>query len=140
MEISLPSNFQHEKYLYNWTTKRFMPEDEDIGEKWREDPLSGVFFGLVLIIAASIYLFRTQLPGEDWWPWLLVGIGCVFLLEALIRYTRTEYRRPAFGRVVAGAILIALGAGFVYGFTELWPVIFIVIGGLILVYYIRQSA
>lgn len=115
-----------------------MPEEE-LHEKWHGDPLGGVFFGLFLIAVACVFLFRDQLPGEEWWPWLLIGIGCVFLLEAVVRSTRPEYRRPAMGRAVAGIILVALGTGFLYGFEEYWPLLIIAIGVVILIYYIRQS-
>jgi hypothetical protein len=122
--------------------KQLMPENEEMEEKWHKDPLGGVFFGLFLIVVASIYLFRDQLGqqlGEPWWAWIIVGIGCIFLLEALIRSTKAEYRRPSFGRAVAGIIFIAIGAGIAYGFEEFWPVIIIAIGVLMLLYYIRQS-
>lgn len=117
-----------------------MPEHEETHEKWREDPLGGVFFGLFLIVVAGIYLFRDRLPGEEWLPWIVVGAGCVFLLEALVRSIKAEYRRPSFGRAVLGVILVVVGAGIVYGFEEYWPVIIIAIGALLLIYYIRQSA
>ncbi len=120
-----------------------MPEDEDIEEKWHKDPLGGVFFGLLLIVVACIYFFRERLveigPGVDWWPWLIVGIGCVLLLEALIRSTRAEYKRPTLGRAAAGIILIAIGLGFIYGFEDFWSLGIIAVGVIILIYYIRQS-
>jgi hypothetical protein len=116
-----------------------MPEDESIEEKWSKDPLGGVFFGVFLIVIAGIYIFRDRLPGEEWWYWIVVGIGCVFLVEALIRTTMTEYRRPVFGRIVLGIVLITIGAGLVYGIEDLFPYVIIIAGVLILVYYIRQS-
>ena len=127
------------KSLYNWTGRRYMPEDESIEEKWSKDPLGGVFFGVFLIVIAGIYIFRDQLPGEEWWYWIVVGIGCVFLVEALIRTTMTEYRRPVFGRIVLGIVLITIGAGLVYGIEDLFPYVIIIAGVLILLYYIRQS-
>ena len=118
-----------------------MPEEEEFEEKWHKDPLGGVFFGLALIVIAGIYLLyqKKLLPGEEWWPWIIIGIGCILLLEALVRSTRAEYKRPTFGRALGGIILIVLGVGFVYGFEEYWPLIIIVIGVFFLIYYIRQS-
>lgn len=116
-----------------------MAEDEELEEKWRKDPLGGVLFGLALIVIAAIYVFRDQLPGEEWWPWILVGVGCIFLLEALIRTTSTRHRRPSFGTAIFGIILVAAGSGLVYGYEEIWPYIIIVVGVLVLIYYLRQS-
>jgi multidrug transporter EmrE-like cation transporter len=115
-----------------------MPEEEHF-EKWHEDPLGGVFFGLILIIGASIYIFKERLPVEPWWALIIVAIGCIFILEALVRSVRTEYRRPSLGKAVWGIIFIAIGMGFFYGFEEVWPVIIIVAGVIILLYFMRQS-
>jgi hypothetical protein len=115
-----------------------MPEEE-IHEKWHKDPLGGVVFGLILIVVAGIYLFRGYLPSEPWWGWAAIGVGCVFLLEALARSVRPEYRRPTLGRAVWAVILIALGVGFIYGFEDFWPIVIIAVGIVILLYYIRQS-
>ncbi|MGD2249351.1 MAG: hypothetical protein PVF58_13165 [Candidatus Methanofastidiosia archaeon] len=115
-----------------------MPEEEHF-EKWHEDPLGGVMFGLILIIAASIYIFKDRLTVEPWWALIIAAIGCVLLLEALVRSVKAEYRRPSLGKAVWGIIFIAVGMGIVYGFEEFWPVIIIVAGVIILLYYLRQS-
>lgn len=115
-----------------------MPEHE-VEEKWRGDPLGGVFFGLFLIVVACIYLFREYLPAEPWWAWIIIAIGCIMLLEAVIRSVKTEYKRPTLGKVAGGAILIIIGAGITYGFEEFWPAIIIAIGVIMLLYYLRQS-
>ncbi len=121
-----------------------MPDEEkkkpeEIHEKWREDPLGGVFFGLFLIVVAGVYLFRNSLPMGPWWAWAIAGIGCILLLEAAVRTAKPAYRRPSFGRVVFGVILIVVGGGIAYGFEDLWPLIIIAVGVLLLIYYIRQS-
>jgi len=114
-----------------------MPEEE-AHEKWRADPLAGVFFGLILIVAAGVYFFRHQIPAEPWWSWVIAGIGCVFLLEAVVRSVKAEYKRPSLGRAVWGIIFIAVGMGFVYGFKDFWPMTIIAIGIVLLLYYIRR--
>lgn len=115
-----------------------MPEEE-IHEKWRGDPLGGVFFGLLLIFIACVYLFREKLPEGPWWAWLIAVVGFTFLLEAVIRSAIAKYRRPVLGRVIWGAVLLAVGSAFIYGFEDFWPVILIVAGIILLIYYIRQS-
>lgn len=116
-----------------------MPEEHEIEEKWRGDPLGGVFIGLFLIVVACIYLFRDYLPREPWWAWIIIAIGCILLLEAAVRSAKAEYKRPTLGRVVGGVILIIIGAGITYGFEDFWPAIIIAVGAIMLLYYIRQS-
>lgn len=121
-----------------------MPDEErkkpeEIHEKWRGDPLGGVFFGLFLIVVAGVYLFRDSLPTGPWWAWAIAGVGCILLLEAAVRTAKPEYKRPSFGRVVFGVILIVVGGGIAYGFEDLWPLIIIAVGVLLLIYYLRQS-
>lgn len=119
-----------------------MPEEEHREEKWHRDPLGGVFFGLLLIVIAGIYLFRAQLPlGEElWWAWIIIGIGCVFIIESAVRTIKPEYRRPSFGRAIWGIIFIAVGSWFVYGrASNFLSILIIAVGVIILIYYIRQS-
>lgn len=115
------------------------PKEKHKEEKWREDPLGGVFFGLILIVVAGVYLMRAQLPKEPWWAWAIAGIGCVFLVEVIVRSFKPEYKRPSFGRAVWGVIFIAVGMSLAYGFEDYWPIIIIAIGVVLLLYYIRQS-
>jgi len=116
-----------------------MPEDEEVHEKWRKDPLGGVFFGLILIVGAGVYLFKSYLPTGEWWNWALAGIGCVFILEALVRSFIPQYKRPSFGRAVWGVIFIGIGMGFAYGFENFWPYLIVGVGVIMLLYYIRKS-
>jgi hypothetical protein len=108
--------------------------------KYHRDPLGGVFVGLVLLTIGGIYLARAQLPNPElWWAWVILGIGIVFLLEAGVRYSRPEWRRPVFGRIMLGIILIILGGSLVYGVEISWAVILIGIGAIMLVYYLVKA-
>jgi len=106
-------------------------------EKHTRDPLSGIFWGLILIMIGAIYFAHNQgyLPEASWWAYVVLGIGIVFLLEALIRGVMPEYRGGAWGRVVPGLILTMLGLYFIYGFAigTWWPVILIVVGLIIII-------
>ena len=115
-------------------------EKSEKGEdKWQKDPLSGVFVGLILITAGVIYLGRSYLPDPDlWWAWIMVGIGMISLLDAVVRSTKPEWKRPLFGKILLGVILIVLGAGFIYQIEISWPFLLIGIGAVMLVYYIAK--
>ena len=109
-------------------------------EKWRRDPLSGIFFGLIVIGVGIILLLgvRGNIDWDDWWAYLLVVIGCVFIIEALVRYAMPAYRRPMFGRLLIGLVLVAIGASSIYAFGEWWPLIVIVVGVAILLFGIAR--
>lgn len=103
-------------------------------EKFRRDPLARVIFGLIVIAVGVLFLFASQdkIAWEDWWAYFLLALGGIFILEVLIRSIMPAYRRPVFGKLIAGLVLIAIGAANVYGFVSWWPLIIIGVGVLIL--------
>ncbi|MGD2295951.1 MAG: hypothetical protein PVF22_08945 [Candidatus Aminicenantes bacterium] len=103
-------------------------------EKWRKDPLSGIIAGLIIIAVGVTFLLASQdkIDWSNWWAYLLLGIGCIFILEVLLRSILPAYRRPIFGRLLAGLILIAIGASNIYGIGTWWPLIIIGVGVVII--------
>ena len=108
---------------------------EGMEEKWRRDPISGVVFGLIVLALGVLLTLaaRNVISWDDWWKYFLIGIGVAFLIEVLVRRLKPAYRRPMFGRFVAGLVLICLGVAFVGGFGTWWPLIIVVIAVAILV-------
>ena len=103
-------------------------------EKWRRDPLSGAIFGLIIIAVGVLLLLASQdiIDWIDWWAYLLLVLGGIFLFEVLLRSMMPAYRRPVFGRLIAGLVLIAIGASNIFGMVSWWPLIIIGVGVLIL--------
>jgi hypothetical protein len=105
-------------------------------EKHTRDPLSGIFWGLILIMIGAIYFAHSQnyLQEADWWDYVVLGLGIVFLLEAFIRGVMPEYRGGAWGRVVPGLILTLVGLYLIYGLAigTWWPIILIAAGLIII--------
>lgn len=115
-------------------------EKDEKDEKWRRDPLSAIFFGL-LVVFVGLFLLLASLDvirWDEWWAYLLLAIGAVFLIEAFIRYAMPAYRRPMFGRVLIGLILVAIGAGNIARLEEWWALVVVVVGVAILGYGIRR--
>lgn len=107
--------------------------------KWRRDPMSGVIFGLILIIFGAIFLGRKFLPNPDlWFGWVLASAGVILLLDVVVRSLRPEWKRPVFGKLVIAVILIILGAGTILEIEESWPLIPIAIGVVMLIYYLTK--
>jgi hypothetical protein len=86
--------------------------------------------GLILILLGVLFLFTEmdKISWTDWWAYFLVGLGGIFLLEALIRALSAEGRRGIGGRLVAGLILLVIGGSQLIGFEEWWPLVLIAVG------------
>ena len=114
--------------------RRDEKREEGMEEKWRRDPISGVVFGLIVLVLGVLLTLaaRHVMSWDDWWKYFIIGIGVVFLIEVLIRYLRPAYRRPIFGRFVAGLILICVGVASIGGFGSWWPLIIIAVAVAIL--------
>ena len=113
--------------------------DRGMEEKYRRDPMSGVFFGLIIILAGALWFLNAQNHITEWWPWFLVGLGGIFILERLIRYSSPAYRRPIFGRTLVGVILICIGVSSLYGLETWWPLIVIVVGAAVVIFAISRG-
>jgi len=114
--------------------------EEGIEEKWARDPVGGTILGLI-VIWLGLTLFGANLgtfpwiSWENWWSWFLFGVGAIFLLEVIIRYTMPAYRRPIGGRLILGVILLVIGGSgtfLAFGIGKLWPLILIAVGLAIL--------
>lgn len=110
--------------------------------EWREKrrearhshPFHGIFGGLVLILLGGLFLANQQhwISSGTWWEWLLIGLGVITIVHGLVRYHASEYHHSTRHKFVWGAILIALGAIFLLGFSHWWPAILIAAGIAIL--------
>jgi hypothetical protein len=90
--------------------------------------------GLILILLGVLFLLAEmdRISWVDWWAWFLVGLGGIFLLEALLRAFSAEGRSRISGRLTAGLILAIIGGAHLIGFMEWWPLILIAVGAVVL--------
>jgi len=103
---------------------------EGTGREHRRREVPGLFAGLVLILLGVLLLFQTQgwFTWNDWWKYLLLGLGVIFIIDALVRLARPSPRPRWGGRLVVGLVLLLVGLIFVAGFGQWWPLILVVIG------------
>jgi hypothetical protein len=96
----------------------------------RRDPFSRIFGGLVLILLGALFLLANlhRILWEEWWAYFVLGLGCIFLLETLVRALADRANPWPRGKLIAGAVLFAVGAGYLYGLVTWWPVVLIAIG------------
>ena len=101
-----------------------------------DDTLGRVVWGAILMYAGLVLLadqtgYLPTSRNADWWSWIMLGAGGLFLLEALIRVVSVDLHGPDLGRLILGLVLLAFGASAVFGVTNpwaWWPVIPILIG------------
>ncbi len=90
--------------------------------------------GLILILLGVLFLLTEmdRISWADWWAYLLVGLGGIFLFEAFLRAFSVEGRQGISGRLTAGLILAIIGGAHLVGFGEWWPLILIAVGVVVL--------
>lgn len=94
--------------------------------------LEYIFSGLILIVIGLTLSLRYAgiIPYDDWWAYLLLGLGIVFFIDALLR--TMIIKKGVVGRIIAGAILVVIGIGKLISLRG-WFSYFILVIGLILV-------
>jgi hypothetical protein len=110
--------------------------------RWRF-PFHGLFWGLILVLLGTLFLMNQTgaVTGDTWWQSLLIGLGIIWIINGLVRYHYPEFRWGFYGKIVFGIVLILIGALFMVGASEWWPVVLIVAGVLFLLRFIwpRQN-
>ncbi len=103
--------------------------------KTKQDYRPKITGGLILIWLGVLFLLTEmdRISWADWWAYFLVGLGGVFLFEALLRAFSAEGRRGLSGRLTAGLVLAIIGGSYLVGFMDWWPLILIAVGLVVLV-------
>ena len=114
---------------------------DEKGEKYRRDPFSAIFLGLFILMVAALWFLRREgiIVSGEWWQWGMVGLGSIVIIDRLIRYASPVHRRPMFGRIIVGAILIGVGVSLIHGIETWWPIIVGVVGVAVIIYGIRMA-
>lgn len=109
-------------------------EGKSLKERHKHDPLSGITGGLILILLGTIFLLATldYIGWGDWWPYFLMGLGAILILEVIIRSTISSYRQDITGKLIGGVVLIVIGGAFQFGMSNWWPLILIAVGVILL--------
>jgi hypothetical protein len=114
-------------------------EKREKGEKGEKEEKSGdktgaLVGGLILIwLGISFYLVQANYIGwNDWWPYLIIGIGVVLIAQAVIRYSTSRFKGAAMGSLIGGAVLLIIGLAGIVGMKDWWPLILIAIGVVVI--------
>jgi hypothetical protein len=132
-----------------WDNDNGSPENR--GEQWKtagerrfeshrehrfhDDPLRGLFWGLLLIMLGILFFVNQQgdVTWDTLWKYLLIGLGAIFIIDGLTHSFHPSYHAAGLGRFVPGIILVLVGVAFLFNFSQWWPVILIAVGVVLLI-------
>ena len=106
--------------------------------------LEGLWWGVVLIwagmvLGADSMGLLPQIGDADAWSWIFLGAGVFGVLGALYRVISPNVPNPSAWDWVWGSFCLIIGLG---GFTTIniaWPLILILVGGVILASLLWRS-
>jgi len=115
-----------------------MTIEQSTGEKKERQRLEGLWWAVVLIWAGLVFGADSvgvlpKIGAADAWSWVFLGAGALGLLGGLYRMSSPDAPNPTAWDWSWGGIFLILGLG---GFTALnisWPLILVLVGGVILV-------
>ncbi len=118
-----------------------MNDQQSEGKHPKSDPLAGMTGGLILILLGVLFLLAQEdiISWDNWWKYFLIGLGGIFILEALVRISRSEPSRRYTGKLIGGAVLAVIGGASVFGMVSWWPLILIVLGLFLILVSFRRS-
>ncbi|MCP2619826.1 hypothetical protein NLC35_01065 [Candidatus Aminicenantes bacterium AC-334-K16] len=107
-----------------------------MNDQSKERRSSQITSGLILILLGVLFLLITldYLSWSDLAAYFLLGLGIILLVESFSKQTSSSTSRPPLGKILAGIILIVIGATNIFGYFNWWPVILIIIGLYLLLF------
>jgi len=124
--------------------QEFRTIEQKYSERKERLRLEGLWWAFVLIWAGLVFLadsmdLMPQIGDADAWSWIFLGAGVFGILGALYRLTSANVPNPTTWDWVWGSFCLIIGLG---GFTTLsiaWPLVLILVGGVILVTVLLRS-
>jgi hypothetical protein len=118
-----------------------MTEHQSDRKHQKNDPLSGMTGGLILILLGVLFMLAQEdiISWDNWWKYFLIGLGGIFILEALVRIARSEPSGRYAGKLIGGAVLVVIGGISVFGMVSWWPMILIGLGLFLILSSFRKA-
>jgi hypothetical protein len=110
-------------------------ENYEYRRRHRRDLISVVLAGVFLVLLGVLLFLASQgiLSWDTWWPYLIMGIGLILLIDSIIRYPKEGSAGFRIGRLIAAIVLIGVGIVNLLGNVTWWPLVIVVIGVAIIV-------
>ena len=97
-----------------------------LGRRW-----SAIGWGLFLVLVGGLVLAdsRKWLDGGEGWLYFTIGLGGIFIIGFFTQFLGNRSDRwGAFGSLIGGVSLIYVGAAFLSGFGDWWPLALVFAG------------
>lgn len=112
-------------------------EKSEKGEKEEKsgDKTAPLVGGLILVwLGISFYLVQARyIDWNEWWPYFIIGIGVVLIVQAVVRYSTSSFKGAAMGSLIGGAVLLVIGLAGIMGMKDWWPFVLIAIGLVVII-------
>jgi peptidoglycan/LPS O-acetylase OafA/YrhL len=130
----------HEPDCRDWREQRREWRRECREDRHRH-PFQGLFVGLILVLLGSLFLANQQgwIAGDNWWQYLVIGLGSIFIISGLAQNRSSDYRHGLYWKFVAGAVLILIGILSIFSVSQWWPAVLIVAGVALLLRFLRPG-
>jgi hypothetical protein len=118
--------------------REFMIAEHRHSERRERQRLVGLWWAVVLIWAGLIFGADSmgllpQIGDADSWSWVFLGAGVFGILGALYRVTSPDVPNPTTWDWVWGSFCLIIGLGDFTTMNIAWPLVLILVGGIILV-------
>ncbi len=102
------------------------------------DTLKNIFNGIIIIwLGVSLFFMKQDFFHAEWWACFLLGLGLIFIIEAFLRMRLAAYEKPYMGKLIAGIVLVGVGASNIYDLEDWWPLLLIAVGVVIVLVNLR---
>lgn len=117
-------------------------KEESKDKAAKTDRYSGITGGLILILLGVLFLLSTHhyIAWYDWWAYFVMGLGVILILDFVVRAASGAERGAHTGKLVAGAVLIVVGASHIFGMSTWWPLILVAVGLILLLSSLRKPS
>jgi hypothetical protein len=120
------------------TERKFLRVEQKYGERRERRRLEGLWWAVVLIWAGLVFGADSmglvpQIGDADAWSWIFVGAGTFGMLGSLYRLASPSVPNPTTWDWVWASFCLIIGLGDFTTLNISWPLILILVGGVILV-------
>jgi hypothetical protein len=107
-----------------------------------EKAWNGIGWGLLTILAGVLMLSGNKGWVEEGAGWLyfIIGVGAIFVISFFVQFFGSRGNiGNAFSNLAVGIGFVYIGAAFLYGFGDWWPMVFIPFGFALIAKSIRRN-
>ncbi len=101
----------------------------------------GLFWGILFIYLGILLILENQhfLYRDEWIPLFIFGLGILLVGDYFVRLLVESIKNPSHVKLVFGILLIAGSASHIFYLYDWWPLLLVLIGGLMVWFSLRKK-